>query len=567
MGIWETTASRMLQKLTEEGGWQENLAQVCQELRTQKDVLFIRDLAELFEVGQYVGNDISMAEFLRHPLLRGEVTVITECTREEAAIIEAKAQGYLSLFHIIDVTEPDDPSLKSIVEKKVKSLASQHRSSVDRAAVDEAIRLQRRYSPYSGYPGKTIQFFESLLLNLRPRKATHHLHQSEKAESPVASVLGRERVLRQFCEDTGMPRMIIDPEERLDLEAMEKHFQQNIFGQQDAVRAVVDVLASVKAALARRGKPLASLLFVGPTGVGKTEMAKVLAQFMFGSRQKMIRFDMSEYSDSLSLLRLTGDGQRRDGLLTAAVRQDPFSVLLFDELEKSHPAFYDLLLQVLGEGRLSDSRGRVADFCSSIIIMTSNIGTGTFGKSLSGFVKNSAQRTEAARHFTRAVQDFFRPELFNRLDQIIPFAPLDQETVRRIVDREIALVEQRDGIRNRPVDMEIDAEIREQLCRIGHDPRFGARQLQRVIRQNILAPLSRDLNRFPFDTHLEAIVECSDGEMITEIAARSARAPAMKKAGPTDLIGLCDRASDYRRQAQRVEDGACFVQTYSSRFI
>jgi len=117
------------------------------------------------------------------------------------------------------------------------------------------------------------------------------------------------------------------------------------------------------------------------------------------------------------------------------------------------------------------------------------------------------------------------------------------------------------------VDMEIDAEIREQLCRIGHDPRFGARQLQRVIRQNILAPLSRDLNRFPFDTHLEAIVECSDGEMITEIAARSARAPAMKKAGPTDLIGLCDRASDYRRQAQRVEDGACFVQTYSSRFI
>ncbi|MEM1124086.1 MAG: AAA family ATPase, partial [Bacteroidota bacterium] len=171
-----------------------------------------------------------------------------------------------------------------------------------------------------------------------------------------------------------MPSFIIDPAVPMDLTAIKQQFNDNVFGQEKAVDSIVNLLASVKTALTKTGKPIASFLFVGPTGVGKTELAKVLAQFMFGHRDKMVRFDMSEYADAYSVMRLTGLSYGSDGLLTAAVRRTPFCVLLFDEIEKAHTNFFDLLLQILSEGRLTDSSGRLVNFCSTIIIMTSNIG-------------------------------------------------------------------------------------------------------------------------------------------------------------------------------------------------
>ena len=356
--IWETTASTLIKELMRDTGWQENFALLCRELTGGSDRLFLRNLMELFEVGKSEGNDVSMAEYLRNYLSRGEVCLLSECTEEELARIQLKTPNYLSLFHIIRLEEPKE-NLKTIIQKKVKDIARFQKVQIRLDAIQEVIRLNKRYTPYAGMPGKPIRFLESLLL-----------HQKTIAGNKI----GRSEVIRNFCEETGLPLFMVDPSLPMHPKKIKDAFNQQVFGQKKAVNGVVDMLTNVKMALTRSGKPIASFLFVGPTGVGKTELAKVLAEFMFGQREKMIRFDMSEFSTAFSVMRLLGTDFFQDGLLTSAVRRDPFSVLLFDEIEKAHPNFYDLLLQMLSEGRLTDSSGKLVNFCSTIIIMTSNIG-------------------------------------------------------------------------------------------------------------------------------------------------------------------------------------------------
>src|SRR6185436_19571465 len=194
-------------------------------------------------------------------------------------------------------------------------------------------------------------------------------------------------------------------------------FTGRVIGQPEAVNRALDLLATIKARLARPRKPLASFLFIGPTGVGKTEMAKELAEFLFGDAARLARFDLNEFSDPISVQRLIGGPASRDseGLLTARVREQPFSVILLDEFEKADPAFFDLLLQILGDGRLTDAAGRVADFCNSVIVMTSNLGAQGFQRGSPGFHAEGRMTPDAQEHFTGALQKFLRPEIFNRL--------------------------------------------------------------------------------------------------------------------------------------------------------
>jgi ATP-dependent Clp protease ATP-binding subunit ClpA len=411
--FWETTAARMLQKLTVETGWEESLGQVLEELRQGGDILYVRNLAQLFEVGAYVGNPISMAEFMRDSLAQGSVRLITECSDEELATIETRAPGYTSLFQVLRVEPPAVAQQQEIVRRRLR--VSHPKQVTPKAAIEETLRLQHRYALYSGFPGKTVHFLESLL----------------DQEEIKKSVLDREAVVTRFCEESGMPRFLVESHTTLNLDETRHFFQSRLFGQDAAIDIVVNLLASVKTRLTRPGKPIASLLFVGPTGVGKTELAKALTEFMFGKIDRLIRFDMSEFSDEVAVLRLTGDvSAKGQGLLTDKVRQQPFSVVLFDELEKAHFTFYDLLLQVMGEGRLTDARGQVADFCSSVIIMTSNIGAGVSRQRSPGFHARSRSPQALHQHYLHAVQQFFRPELFNRLDQVIPFNALDLSVLR-----------------------------------------------------------------------------------------------------------------------------------------
>lgn len=548
--IWETTASTLIKELMRDTGWQENLTQLCQELSANGSILFVRNLMELFEVGKYEGNEVSMADYLRPFISRGEITLISECTEEELAQIELKSPNYLSFFQSVHLKEPEGKELEQIILKKIKDIASVRSIGIEEEAIREVIRLNRRFTPYAGMPGKPIRFLESLLIK----------KQSAAGPNRDALHISRLEVIRQFCEETGMPRFMVDPTLPMNAAAIQSNFNGKVFGQEAAVESVVNVLASVKTALSRTGKPIASLLFVGPTGVGKTELAKILAGFMFGSRERLARFDMSEFSDAYSVARLVGANYFSEGLLTAAIRREPFSVLLFDEVEKAHSTFFDLLLQVLSEGRLTDAQGKLANFCSTIIIMTSNIGAQALSTNPIGWMQGM-DKESVKEYFQGEARKYFRPELYNRIDQVIPFAPLDSFTVRFVVEREIALLRKREGIRFRRLHLHIDDSVLDYLAQKGYDGKYGARQLQRTIREELTAPLSRALNTQDYDDQLDVRALAGNGKIEARVESDPLGLELLLE--EYTKISHADHASALRRQAEQMKEGHFYVRLLS----
>ncbi|RKZ82977.1 MAG: hypothetical protein DRR19_19815 [Candidatus Parabeggiatoa sp. nov. 1] len=547
--FWETTAARMLQKLTVESGWEESLGQTLEELRQRGDILYVRNLAQLFEVGAYVGNPISMAEFMREYLAIGSVRIITECTNEEFATIESRAPGYTNQFQVQRLEPPPVAQQSEIVRRRLR--VSHSKQVIPQKAIEETLRLQHRYALYSGFPGKTVHFLESLL--------------NQENRQEIDTVLNREAVVIRFCDESGMPRFLVDSRTILKLEETRYFFQSRLYGQDAAIDIVVNLLASVKTRLTRPGKPIASLLFVGPTGVGKTELAKALAEFMFGDSERLIRFDMSEFSDEIAVLRLTGDISGGQGLLTDKVRQQPFSVVLFDELEKAHFAFYDLLLQIMGEGRLTDARGQVADFCSSVIIMTSNIGAGVSRQRSPGFHQRDNSHNALHQHYLHAVQHFFRPELFNRLDQVVPFNALDLSVLRPIVRRELEKILARDGLRTRNVTIQIADAVIDYLAYKSSDSHYGARQLQRCLQEQVVIPLATTLNRYPFSTSMKVAINKGENELEfkTIIFTQKAQADQTLTDTKWTLRELTIASTNARRLAQLIEDSPSMNQLWS----
>lgn len=539
--IWETTASNLMKELTGDTGWEFNIGELCREMKNfNRDYLFVRNLMDLFEVGKYEGNSVSMAEYLLPYISRGEVNLIAECTEEELARIELQSPTYKSQFQVIQLQEPKK-DLDGIILKKIKDIAADTRIGIDETAVEAAVRLTQRFMPYSGMPGRPIRFLESIILNKSRSKGEKRI------------TIREEEVIEHFCLDTGMPLFMVDPNITVNPAEIKANFNNQVFGQDVAINSLVDMLSTVKADLSKGGKPIASFLFVGPTGVGKTELAKVLADYMFGDRTRLLRFDMSEYSNPYSVMRLIGQDSFSEGQLTAAVRRAPFSVILFDEIEKADSSFYDLLLQVLGEGRLTDNRGRLANFCSTIIIMTSNIGASNRNTNPISMIKPETDQ-DVSQYFEGAVQKHFRPELYNRIDKVIPFVPLDQDTVRFVVDRELSLFRELEGVKFRKLDLEIEEEVFDFLANQGYDARYGARFLQRKIRELLLVPLAKQLNKVEYDDQLLLQLKIENGALtITSHADPLGLELLLEE---LNKLHNADYASNCRRSAQQ------FIEAY-----
>lgn len=503
--FWSTSGARLMMGPIGFGMWQERCQQLCHEISKTNAVLHLGNLDELLNVGKASRGQQSVGSFLRPWLARREVLAIAECTPEQVGAIERNEPHLLSAFQQIAVPRRTPEQTQAILGQVFDGSAGKAPEDPARCrgALEQLHRLHLRYATYSANPGRPLRFLKNLLADLFPEKS-----------------ITEAQVTEAFSRETGLPLMLLDDRVPLVLDDTRKWFGSRVIGQSDAVDRVLDLLAMIKARLARPGKPLASFLFIGPTGTGKTELAKALAEFLFSDASRLARFDLNEFGDPVSIQRLIGGPAvgAAEGLLTARVREQPFSVLLLDEFEKADPSFFDLLLQILGDGRLTDAAGRVADFCNSVIVMTSNLGAQEYQRGPAGFREN--RPSEMQEHFASAVKKFLRPEIFNRLDAVVPFNSLSQDVVLAIARRHLGLIQQRDGVRLRGVECEVRAEVGDYLAARGYDIRYGARPLKRAVERELLVPLAEALNAYSVNTLLSAEIGVEEGRIKVDVRSR-----------------------------------------------
>jgi len=573
--FWSTSGSRLVAGMSGFGMWQERCDAVWREAEKTNAVVHFGNLVELMDTGKSEHNTQGLASFFRQRFMSSQALAVVECTPEQLSLIEREDPALLKVFLQFTVEEPSAEAGRSILKQYANDYsrprAAGNRKELKRqalarkpnaplitdAGLDTVDRLHRRYAGYSAFPGRPLRFLRGLL---EDRGAAH-------TEEPVSA----NEVTQSFAKETGLPLFLLDDTAAYDAGQTFAWFAQRVIGQDQAVGLIVDLLARVKAGLTRPRRPIASLLFVGPTGVGKTEMAKSLARFFFGDEGRMARFDMSEYADALSVTRLAGGATGGEGTLTARVREQPFSVVLFDEFEKAHQSFFDLLLQTLGEGRLTDGRGRLADFSNSIVIMTSNLGAERFRRSRLGFHSDQMNAEQkyfraAQKHFTRAVQDFLRPEILNRIDHIVPFLPLARDKVEHIAEREVSLIEQRDGVRLRGVTLRVEKAAVESLARRGYDNRYGARPLKRLVERELLLPLATQLNARPPTKKAAAEQMTAD----VRVEGTQLRVHVVEHSGKTVLYDELNQAAqvqrleDIRRRVQRLGRSPAVIELHNA---
>jgi ATP-dependent Clp protease ATP-binding subunit ClpC len=472
--VWATSGARLVSGATGFGMWQKRCQQMIRETKESKSILHLGSLVELVESGKINGQP-GVASMLRGAIERNQLVAIAECTPEQLSIVEREDPVLLRSFCRLDVTPPDSARLQRILFRVGEQLGSSERvgSLFHRSAINELIRLHERFSTYAAMPGQPISMMRSM--------AESWQHDRSIIESDVVF---------RFAHDTGLPLFLLDDKIGLDIESVRNELAGQVIGQAEPVERLVELITMLKARLNRRDRPLASLLLIGPTGVGKTETAKALARLLYRDESRMIRIDMSEYAQPWSAIRMIGVGCEGNGTLTSPIRDQPFSVVLLDEFEKCHPSVLDLLLQVLGEGRLTDSAGRLSDFRNAVIILTSNLGVDTYQGRSFGFGNSPS---EVHEHFTREVRRYVRPELLGRLDKLIPYGPLSIEVLRCIADRELAKIAKRPGIRHRSIPISITDQTREKVVSEGVDPVYGARPLRREIERQIVIPLADEL--------------------------------------------------------------------------
>jgi ATP-dependent Clp protease ATP-binding subunit ClpC len=460
--IWRTSAERIVAGMVYLGMWQERCLNIIDALSFENHYLYVDRLTSIL-ARQPDGS--SIGDLLIPAAASEEISLIAECTEAEFERCQRRFPEALRPFRVVRIEEPSASQMPELMRRYQETRRS--RVSIHPMGLRQLVGHLEMFQRDTLFPGKAFRFLDWL---------------DQQAERGKARTLYPRDASEAYARYTGLPLQLISDEIPAEQGALAVQLAQGVIGQESACQQAAGVLSRFKAGLNDPEKPVGTLLFVGPTGVGKTELSKQLARTLFGHEERMIRLDMSEYMLPGSAQRLMEVGPGVTSL-AERVRQQPMSLVLFDEIEKAHPEIFDLLLGILGEGRLTDSLGRLVDFRMTVICMTSNLGV-----EQSEPVGYGAER--GAGDFLRAVRQAFRPELFNRIDHVIPFRRLSEEDVLRIVDLELDKAASRAGLLRRRLRLVVEPDARAWLARHGYDPKLGARPLKRLIEAKVMAPIA-----------------------------------------------------------------------------
>jgi ATP-dependent Clp protease ATP-binding subunit ClpC len=470
--FWRSTADRVIGRAKYLGEWQALCDQAVVWLELSHGVLWVTDFVNLLQVGGESAED-SMAAYLLPALRAGRLRLIGEASPSELEIARQKLPGFVDCFEPVRMAEMDSQRARRVLELFAAYAKGSLSVEIERAALDTSYRLLNRYVRYERFPGKAVRFLGECV-----RSAMTH-------EKPLVT---EADAIAQFAGMTGLPERFLRDDQPLDDAQVQEFFAQRLFGQDAVIRQLKEVVYLFKAGLNDPAKPMATLLFAGPTGVGKTAAAKALSRYFYGAgsgTDPLFRVDMSEFQHAFQIGRLIGTGAK-PGKLIEHVRQRPFSVVLLDEIEKADASVFDLLLAVLDEGRLRDSRGRVTDFRSSLIVMTTNLGVrhgGSLGFSEAG----------GADDVTHDIRQFFRPEFFNRIDRVVQFNALSREAIESIARQELAAIDKREGLLRRGIRLRFAPQVIDFVASVGFSPKYGARPLQRAVEQHVVSAVAKAL--------------------------------------------------------------------------
>jgi ATP-dependent Clp protease ATP-binding subunit ClpC len=547
------------------GDFEERLKKVLKEIRTRGDIiLFIDELHTLVGAGAAEGA-IDAASILKPMLARGELQTIGATTLDEYRKHLEKDAALERRFQPIKVDEPTISHTIEILKGIRDRYEAHHRVTITDQAIVAAANLSDRYISDRHLPDKAIDLIdeagsrkvmqrmktppdykelEDEITRTRREKdlaiENQKFEQAAKLRDKERELLDRksvketewktagvdlfdevdeEAIAEVLALWTGIPVYKLTEEETAKLLRMEDELHKRVIGQEDAIRAVSQAIRRTRAGLKDPKRPSGSFIFLGPSGVGKTELAKTLAEFLFGDESHLIQLDMSEYMEKHTVSRLVGSppgyvGYEEGGQLTEAVRRKPFSVVLFDEIEKAHPDVFNALLQILEDGRLTDAQGRTVDFKNCVLIMTSNLGTADLRKAAIGFQKTSEALTyeKMKDKVNEALKQHFRPEFLNRIDEVIVFHELTRQEVTQIVDLMIRRVQSQ--LESQGLNLELTPAAKDLLARKGYDPTLGARPLRRAIQRMVEDTLSERILWKEFRAGETVIVDAEGDEVV-----------------------------------------------------
>ncbi len=464
--LWATSADRIVAGMVYLGMWQQRCLAIVKELEGSSDVLYLDRIADAMAP---MSDGASIMDLLSPSVIAGELSIIAECDDVELVRARQRNPALVDALRIVRVPEALPAQVIALLEPYGARLDPPVALAAD--AARRLVELLAAFRRDTAFPGKAIQFVDYCSLQKMTQLSLGNLTQ-------------------MFGTWSGLPVDLLAAERALDTAAIAIQLRKGVVGQDAACTVAARVIARLKAGLDDPQRPVGALLFAGPTGVGKTELAKQLARYLFGDAERLVRIDMSEITTPSAIARLITPSPAGTSLADR-IRRQPLSVVLFDEIEKADDAAFDLLLGVLGEGRLTDAFGRLVDFRMSLIVMTTNLGAAD--PRPAGFSSDP----DAPPDPSSAIKSFFRPELLGRLDSVVAFRPLPSPALERIVDLEIDKLRARPGFIARNLRLEVTPAARGRLAALGHDDKLGARPLRRTIEDLIVAPLAERMAREP----------------------------------------------------------------------